>query len=138
MIDRFKFTIVVLNMILYPIEIYRQKTCECTRPCAPPARKRAPQRPSPAATPCPRRVRRPLERPAARRSAAQRDFGWGWTGAAGWGRVAPQGCPGATASGKAIVEGEGALHALVGSLPREDQEKVVGGNAAQRGQIQCP
>jgi len=27
MIDRFKFTIAVLNMILYPIEIYRQKTC---------------------------------------------------------------------------------------------------------------
>src|SRR5262245_2342387 len=29
----------------------------------------------------------PPERPAARRSTAQRDFGWCWTGVSGWGRT---------------------------------------------------
>ena len=29
------------------------------------------------------------------------------------------------------LEAQSALHALLGSLPRQDQEKVVGGNAAQ-------
>ena len=43
----------------------------------------------------------PPERPGARRCTALRGLGWCWTDAAGWGRVAPQGCPGATASGRA-------------------------------------
>jgi predicted TIM-barrel fold metal-dependent hydrolase len=29
------------------------------------------------------------------------------------------------------LEAQSALHALIGTLPRQDQEKVVGGNAAQ-------
>ena len=33
----------------------------------------------------------PPARPGARRSAVLRDFGWCWTGVAGWGRGAPQG-----------------------------------------------
>jgi len=32
-------------------------------------------------------------------NAMEYDFGWCWTGTAGWDRVAPQGCPGRTASG---------------------------------------
>ena len=43
--------------------------------------------------------------PEARRSTARRDFRWCWTGVSGWGRVAPQGCPGGTASGRATWEG---------------------------------
>jgi hypothetical protein len=39
----------------------------------------------------------------------QRAFGWGWTGVSQWGRVAPQGCPGATATGKAIGKAGGAM-----------------------------
>ena len=38
-------------------------------------------------------------------------FGWGRTDVSGWGRIAPQGCPGGTASGQATREGGGAqLH----------------------------
>jgi hypothetical protein len=34
--------------------------------------------------------------------SAPRLLGWCWTCAAGWGRVAPQGCPGGKASGRAL------------------------------------
>ncbi len=47
------------------------------------------------------------ERPGARRCTALRGFGGYWTYASGWGGVAPQGCPGATASGRATWEGWG-------------------------------
>ena len=40
--------------------------------------------------------------PEAAHSAAERDCRWCWTGVSGWGRVAPQGCPGVKASGKAV------------------------------------
>jgi hypothetical protein len=40
-------------------------------------------------------------------SAAQRDFRWYWTGVTGWVRVAPQGCPGVQASGRAVGKGWG-------------------------------
>ena len=69
------------------------------------------QRPPPAAplTPgsClpPSAPRPPAGAAAARRSAVQRDCGWCWTGVSGWGRVAPQGCPGGTASGRATEDG---------------------------------
>ena len=53
----------------------------------------------------------PPQQPAgatvARRRAAQRDFGWCWTGVSGWGRVAPQGCPGVKASGRAVWKAGG-------------------------------
>jgi len=39
--------------------------------------------------------------------AALRDVGWGWTGVAGWDRVALQGCPGGMASGRAGLERKG-------------------------------
>jgi len=42
----------------------------------------------------------PPERPLARRSTVPCHVRWCWTGIAGWGRVAPQGCPGGTASGR--------------------------------------
>ena len=35
-----------------------------------------------------------------RQSYRKADFGWRWIGVSGWGRVAPQGCPGRTASGR--------------------------------------
>jgi hypothetical protein len=50
-------------------------------------------------------------RPGARRSTALqalRGLGGCWTCASGWGRVAPRGCPGATASGRATWKGRGA------------------------------
>jgi len=43
--------------------------------------------------------------------AALHGFGWCWTGAAGGGRVEPQGCPGAKASGRTVVEGWGGIDA---------------------------
>src|SRR5205807_5358720 len=43
----------------------------------------------------------PPVRPAARRRAGLRHCRWCWTGAAAWGRVGPQGCPGATAAERA-------------------------------------
>ena len=65
----------------------------------------------PAATPHPgllRAVQRiaaaPPEGP---RSQAERGCGWCWTGGAGGGRVAPQACPGGTASGRAAGKGGG-------------------------------
>ena len=51
---------------------------------------------------------RPSERLAARRCGGAAHLGWCWTGVSGWGRVAPQGCPGGTASGRATWEGWGA------------------------------
>src|SRR5262245_20176733 len=36
---------------------------------------------------------------AARCRAVQCTLGWGWTGGSGWGRVAPQRCPGGAAGG---------------------------------------
>jgi hypothetical protein len=44
----------------------------------------------------------------ARRCTVLRGFGWCWTGAAGWGRVVLQGCPGATASERATGKAGGA------------------------------
>jgi hypothetical protein len=44
-------------------------------------------------------------RPGARRSTALRGCGRCWTCVSGWGRVAPQGCPGAMASGRATWQG---------------------------------
>ena len=42
-------------------------------------------------------------RPAgAAHSTAERDCRWCWTGVSGWGRVAPQGCPGVKALGRAV------------------------------------
>ena len=85
---------------------------------APPPRPRAP----PAATPHPglwRAAQRAAaalqERHRARRSTALRGFGWCWTGASGWMRGAPQGCPGATASGRTTWEGWGGKYALLNS-----------------------
>jgi hypothetical protein len=43
----------------------------------------------------------PPERPA------QRDFRWCWIGVSGWSRVAPQGCPGGTAAGRATEKAGG-------------------------------
>src|SRR5262249_32918851 len=40
---------------------------------------------------------------AAKRSAVQRYFGWGRTSGSGWGRVAPQGCPGVQQGGYFVV-----------------------------------
>jgi hypothetical protein len=40
-------------------------------------------------------------------AAAQRDCRWGWTGVSGGGRVAPQRCPGGTASGRATGQAGG-------------------------------
>ena len=77
---------------------------------APPPRRHASAggHPSPAALAAPpARLRRPPERPAARRRAAQRDFGWCWAGVSGWGRGAPQGCPGVKASGRAVWKAGG-------------------------------
>src|SRR5262245_28684617 len=54
-----------------------------------------------------RRAGAPPERPGARRRTALRGCGWCWTGAAGWGRVVPQGCPGATASARATGKAGG-------------------------------
>jgi hypothetical protein len=53
----------------------------------------------------PRPPGRPPERLAAWSRAVQRDFGWRWTGAVGWGRVAPQGYPGGEGLGKDALEG---------------------------------
>ena len=39
----------------------------------------------------------------------QRDFGWCWTGVSGWVRVAPQGCPGVKASGRAVCKAGGSF-----------------------------
>jgi len=39
--------------------------------------------------------------------AAPRDFRWGWTGAAAWGRVEPLGGSRGQAAGQAVVEGGG-------------------------------
>jgi hypothetical protein len=50
-----------------------------------------------------------LLRPGARRRTALRGLGWCWTDAAGWSRVAPQGCPGATASGRATGKAWGGV-----------------------------
>src|SRR4030095_15381059 len=50
---------------------------------------------------------RPRLFPARPGAAAQRDLRWGWTGVSGWGRVAPQRCPGGTASGRATGEAGG-------------------------------
>src|SRR6266850_3822482 len=62
---------------------------------APPRRRRPPQHPPPAAPLCARLFRAAQsaaaaspERPGARRSTALHGVGWGWTGAAGWGRGA--------------------------------------------------
>src|SRR5713101_4129440 len=52
-----------------------------------------------AAPPCPGRRGRPA---GAAHSTAERDWRWCWTGVSGWGRVAPQGCPGVKASGRAV------------------------------------
>ena len=57
------------------------------------------------------------------RSAVQRDVCWRWTGVAGWGRGALQGCPGGTASGRRRGKaGGGAMahgmaHAQTGETP---------------------
>jgi hypothetical protein len=55
----------------------------------------------------PRRLRIAPGSSRAPRAAAQRDLRWGWTGVSGWGRVAPQRCPGRTASGKATGQAGG-------------------------------
>src|SRR5262249_21349346 len=47
------------------------------------------------------------DRPAAKRSSAPRSISGCWTGGAGWGREAPQGGPGGTASGRAAGKGGG-------------------------------
>src|SRR4029450_11822523 len=60
---------------------------------------------------------RPPARPAARRSAAPRD--WGWTDGAEGGRIAPQGCPGVTAAGRVARRGRNNAVALKEYL--EDQ-----------------
>jgi len=61
------------------------------------------ERPPPEHFPAPPARRgRPPAWPAARRSAAPRACGWCWTGGAGWGKVAPQGGPGGTASGRTV------------------------------------
>ena len=65
--------------------------------------------PSLAALAAPPARRSPPERPIPRRSAAQRDFGWCWTGVSGWGRVAPQECPGVKVSGRAVWKAGGRL-----------------------------
>ena len=75
--------------------------------------------PPPAAPPCPRCVRCIL-RTAAERPDSKAERGAVWTGAAGWGRVGPQGCPGAQASGRAIVEGWGG-----GLLTRREAGRYV-------------
>jgi hypothetical protein len=49
----------------------------------------------------------PPVRPAARRRAGLRHCRWCWTGAAAWGRVGPQGCPGATAAERATGKAGG-------------------------------
>ena len=43
-----------------------------------------------------------------------RDFGWCWTGASGWGKVVPQGCPGLQDSGRLAL----GKVVVVGSLLR--------------------
>ena len=53
----------------------------------PPRRRRPPQHPPGRPTVRTALIYRP-ERPGARRSTVLRGVGWGWTGAAGWGRVA--------------------------------------------------
>src|SRR5262249_40627518 len=77
----------------------------------------SPPAPAPPATPrrgysrAPSAAREPRRNaPApdgARRCTVLRGFGWCWTGAAGWGRVVPQGCPGATASERATGKAGG-------------------------------
>ena len=64
-----------------------------------------PQHPPLAACRAPSVPRQPAgaARSEAVRGAAH--FGWCWTGVSGWGRIAPQGCPGGTASGRATWEG---------------------------------
>jgi hypothetical protein len=60
-----------------------------------------PRERTPWSPPAPSSPATPPERPGARRCTALRGLGWCWTDAAGWGRVVPRGCPGATASGRA-------------------------------------
>ena len=64
---------------------------------------------------------RPPARPAARRSAAPRD--WGWTGGAGGGRIAPQGCPGVTAAGRVARRGRNNAVALKEYLEDQGRSK---------------
>ena len=52
-------------------------------------------------------------RPGARRSTARRGCGRCWTCVSGWGRVTPQGCPGAMASGRATWQGRREKQELV-------------------------
>ncbi len=67
---------------------------------APPPRPRLAHTSSPAPSTA-RLLRRSVPEPG----GARRDFGWCWTGVSGWGRVAPQGCPGGKASGRATWDG---------------------------------
>ena len=68
----------------------------------PSAPRRRPRRAGSCGVPsAPRQPRRSGPQPG----GAQRDFGWCWTGVAGGGRGAPQGCPGAQASGRAVGKG---------------------------------
>jgi len=83
-----------------------------------------------AAPPHPGLVRATPRAAAARRSSASEatrgaaHVSWCWTGVSGWGRVAPQGCPGGTAAGRAPWVGledaiaNGIAHAQRGETPR--------------------
>jgi hypothetical protein len=75
---------------------------------------RAPPPASPSTShPRPRRAHGSCGAARAAHSAAQRDFRWCWTGVAGWVRVAPQGCPGVKASGRAVWKGWGGARSEV-------------------------
>jgi hypothetical protein len=63
--------------------------------------------------------RSPPEWPTARHRAAQCDFGWCWTGVAGWGRGAPQGALGCRPR-------EGRFGKLGGSISAHHDQLVTG------------